>query len=129
MTVLLESVAADDTAPLETAGADQTADGNGAADDTAETAENREDTGISETNTPTDVVTEVVPETETETQAVMTEPETEAVAETTVQQTPDRPLSGLPIYQAAQFIREILQQSVLVDVPGNWGNNNAPERR
>lgn len=126
VTVLLESVAADDTAPSETAGADQTADGNGAADDTAETAENQEDTGISETNTPTDVVTEAVPETETETQAVMTEPETETVAETTVQQTPDRPLSGLPIYQAAQFIREILQQSVLVDVPGNWGNNNAP---
>lgn len=30
---------------------------------------------------------------------------------------------GLPVYQVTSFIKTILQESVLVDVPGDWGNN------
>ena len=31
--------------------------------------------------------------------------------------------SGLPVYEAASYVKTIISHSVLVDVPGNWGNN------
>ena len=34
-----------------------------------------------------------------------------------------RSVSGLPVYQAVSFVKTVLSRSVLVNVPGDWGNN------
>ena len=31
--------------------------------------------------------------------------------------------SGLPVYEAASYVKTMISHSVLVDVPGDWGNN------
>ncbi len=72
------------------------------------------------------------PETAAETEAGATETEApETAAETgtgqtdgtqTVTETLASEL-GLPVYQVSSFIKTILPESVLVDVPGDWGNN------
>ena len=53
-------------------------------------------------------------------------PQTEAPANTPLELPPNT--AGLPTYEAASFIREILHNTVLVDVPGGWGNNNEEGR-
>ena len=72
------------------------------------------------------------PETAAETEAGATETEApETAAETgtgqtdgtqTVTETLASEL-GLPVYQVSSFIKTILPESVLVNVPGDWGNN------
>ena len=53
-------------------------------------------------------------------------PQTEAPANTPLELPPN--IAGLPTYEAVSFIRQVLHNTVLVSVPGGWGNNNEEGR-
>ena len=68
--------------------------------------------------------TQPVPETELvrETQpASGTEPAQESHASIADKREPNA--QGLPVYEVSSFIKAIMQKQVLVNVPGDWGNN------
>ena len=64
------------------------------------------------------------PQTE-EPAGVQGEPQTEAPSQEEASPFRDRPDLGLPKYEVTSFIKTLVSRNMLVDVPGDWGNNGS----